>query len=278
MSVLALPFPPIDPVAFSAGPIVIRWYALAYIAGLLIGWLYARWLVSRASLWNGPSPLTPAHLDDFLLYAALGVILGGRLGYVLVYNPSYFLANPAEIPIIWGGGMSFHGGFLGVVVACVIYGWAKKIHWITILDVLAAVTPIGLFLGRIANFINGELWGRITDVPWAVIFPTGGPFGRHPSQLYQAGFEGILLFAVITWAVFRFGFRQRGLISGVFALGYGLARIVGEVFREPDPQIGFLAGGSTMGMLLSVPMVLIGIWLIVQARRNGPDNRQPATP
>jgi phosphatidylglycerol:prolipoprotein diacylglycerol transferase len=263
----AIPFPAIDPVAVEFGPVVIRWYALAYIGGLIIGWLYARFLVRRASLWNGPSPVTPVHLDDFILYAAIGVILGGRLGYVLFYGRDYFLENPIEILQIWGGGMSFHGGFAGMLIAVFLFCRLRKIPVLTFLDVLAAVTPIGLFLGRLANFINSELWGRITDVPWGMIFPTGGPFVRHPSQLYQAGLEGVLLFAAVSWVVWRHGFKRPGEVGAVFVMGYGIARIIGEFFREPDAQIGFLFGWMTMGMTLSLPMVLVGGWFLWRSRR-----------
>jgi phosphatidylglycerol---prolipoprotein diacylglyceryl transferase len=263
----AIPFPAIDPNAIAFGPIAIKWYALAYIGGLVFGWLYARWLVQRPASWTGAPKVLPIHLDDFILYAAVGVILGGRLGYVLFYNLEYFLLNPAEIPMIWGGGMSFHGGFAGMLIAVAIFCRTRGIPVLTFLDVLAAVTPIGLFLGRIANFINGELWGRITDVPWAVIFPTGGPFPRHPSQLYQAALEGLVLFAIVSHVVYWSGFKRPGEVGGAFVAGYGLMRIIGEFFREPDPQIGFIGGWMTMGMILSLPMVAVGLYAFLRARR-----------
>ncbi|NJO54903.1 MAG: prolipoprotein diacylglyceryl transferase [Bacteroidales bacterium] len=211
---LAIPFPAFDPVLVSVGPFAIRWYALAYIVGLLGGWWLSRRLVANARLWGGTSPMQPSDLDDALLWIALGVILGGRLGFVLVYNFDYYSAHPLDALMVWRGGMSFHGGFLGAVLAMVLFARSRGISVWSLFDVVAAVVPIGLFLGRIANFINGELWGRVADVPWAVIFPTGGPEPRHPSQLYQAGLEGLLLFAVLMGAValLWFGSGPLGLV------------------------------------------------------------------
>ncbi len=260
-----LPFPAIDPVLISFGPFAIRWYALAYIAGLLLGWRYMRALAAKP-----PVAAAPEDVDDFLLWATLGVILGGRFGYALFYRPDYYLANPLEILAVWQGGMSFHGGILGVTVAGIVFVRRRKIAALPFADRLACAAPIGLFFGRIANFINGELWGRATDAPWAMVFPRGGPFPRHPSQLYQAVLEGALLFAVLYFAQRRDALRERpGLLTGVFLAGYGLARIFGEMFREPDAHIGLLAFGTTWGQWLSLPMVAIGAALIGRAlKRN----------
>jgi phosphatidylglycerol:prolipoprotein diacylglycerol transferase len=269
MPFLLIAFPVFDPVAIAIGPIVIRWYALAYIGGIVLGWIYARSLLKNERLWGGPAPISLAQLDDFILWVTIGIILGGRSGYVLFYNLPFFVQHPAEIFELWKGGMSFHGGFLGCVVAVIWFARKNNLPILSLGDITTAVGPIGLFLGRIANFINGELWGRPADpdLPWAMIFPTGGPLPRHPSQLYEAGLEGILLFTVLA-VMIRFGALKRpGLILGTFIALYALARITGEHFREPDPQLGFLWGGLTMGMLLSIPMVIVGMALIVMAWR-----------
>lgn len=265
-----LPFPVFDPVAISLGPIAIRWYALAYIAGIVLGWLYGRALLQRDGLWGSrPRPST-RDLDDLVTWVTLGIVLGGRLGFVLIYNPAYYWEHPAEALMLWQGGMAFHGGMLGVLLAVVLFARARNLSVVTLFDLLAVVVPVGLLFGRIANFINGELWGRPATVPWAMIFPGAGPEPRHPSQLYQAGMEGAVLLFVFAIAV-RFGaLRRPGLTVGMFGVGYGLARIVGEVFRMPDPQLGFLFGPVTMGMLLSLPMVLIGAVIVVVALRRGP--------
>jgi phosphatidylglycerol:prolipoprotein diacylglycerol transferase len=273
MPPLALAIPVIDPVALQIGPFAVRWYALAYIAGLIGGWFYARRLTMSERLWTGLKRPTPDHIDDLIVWVALGVVLGGRVGYILFYNFDGYLADPLEIFAIWRGGMSFHGGFLGAILAILLFARARGLSGLAMLDLAAVVTPIGLFFGRIANFINGELWGRpAPDFPLAVVFPDGGPIPRHPSQLYEAFAEGLILFIVLAIAVRRFGFRRPGLIGGMFVFGYATARIVCEFFREPDPQLGFLfgsslellGGGVTMGMLLSLPMALVGliaIWL-----------------
>src|SRR5690349_15072174 len=263
MTPLLIPYPEIDPVLIQLGPFAIRWYALAYIAGLVLGWQIMRRVCDQP-----PKLLSPVKIDDFLVWAALGVILGGRLGYVLFYKPGFYLANPLAILTLWEGGMSFHGGLLGVICAILAFAIRNKVDPFMLSDLVAIVTPIGLFFGRLANFINGELWGRTSDVAWAMIFPHGGPLPRHPSQLYQAFFEGAVLFLVVI-AVWRWtdGRHRPGLLTGVFCAGYGVARIVGEVFREPDAHLGFLWGPLTMGMLLSVPMVAFGAWLIVRAER-----------
>ncbi|OCP17332.1 MULTISPECIES: prolipoprotein diacylglyceryl transferase [unclassified Ensifer] len=265
-----LPFPQIDPVIFQIGPLAVHWYGLAYVAGILIGWYYARRLVQNTSLWrNGEPAATLAQLDDFLLWAAGGIVLGGRIGYILFYDLGSVLENPIRALEIWNGGMSFHGGFLGTTIAMIIFARRNGIAIWSMFDIVAAVVPIGLFFGRIANFINGELWGRLSSMSWAMVFPTGGPFARHPSQLYEAALEGLVLLAVIAWFIYRrHALKSPGLVTGIFVLGYAASRIFVEFFREPDAQIGYLAGGwLTMGMLLSLPMALAGIWAIARARR-----------
>jgi phosphatidylglycerol---prolipoprotein diacylglyceryl transferase len=267
MPPLVLQFPNIDPVLIQIGPFALRWYALAYITGILLGWIYARAIIRSERLWSGPAPMTVADFDDVVLWVTLGVILGGRLGYVLFYNPAHFAAHPAEIVQLWKGGMSFHGGFLGVVLAVILFARSRGIPILSLGDVTCVVYPIGHFLGRIANFINGELWGRPTDGPWAMVFPGGGPIPRHPSQLYEAALEGFLLFVILAWLMHRGAFKRPGLIVGAFALLYGVFRCICEFFREPDPQLGFLWGGTTMGMLLSVPLMIAGVGLIAYALR-----------
>jgi phosphatidylglycerol:prolipoprotein diacylglycerol transferase len=278
MPFLAITFPAIDPVAISIGPLAIRWYALAYISGIVIGWIYARALIRSEKLWGGPAPVAPLQLDDFILWVTIGIIVGGRTGYVLFYNPAVFIQNPAAILKLWEGGMSFHGGFLGCVAAVMLFALKNKISILSLGDITTAVAPIGIFLGRLANFIKGELWGREADasVPWRMIFPDDPlQLFRHPSQLYEAALEGILLFAVLAVMVRMGALKRPGLILGSFIAIYGLARITGEFFREPDPQLGFLWGGLTMGMLLSVPMVIVGGILIMMAwRRKAPEHVQ----
>ena len=260
-----IPFPAINPILISIGPFSVRWYALAYIVGVVAGWFYARAIISSERLWGGPAPFTVIDFDDFVVWITLGIIVGGRIGYVLFYNLPHFAENPIEILRLWNGGMSFHGGVLGCIVAIVLFAMRRGIPVLSLGDVTAAVAPIGLFLGRIANFINGELWGRPTDVPWAMVFPHGGPVPRHPSQLYEATLEGVVLFIVLALLV-RFGaLKRRGVVTGVFAIGYGAARITCEFFREPDVQLGFLWGGLTMGMLLCIPLILAGIAVLVVA-------------
>jgi phosphatidylglycerol---prolipoprotein diacylglyceryl transferase len=263
MFVIALlPYPHINPVLVSIGPFAVRWYALAYIVGIIAGWIYARAIIARPALWGGAAPFTVADFDDFVIWITLGIILGGRIGYVLFYNLPHFLADPAEIVELWTGGMSFHGGVLGCVVATIIFALRRGISVLPLGDVTLAVCPIGLFLGRIANFINGELWGRPTDVPWAMIFPTGGPVPRHPSQLYEAGLEGLALLLLLGMLVRMGALRRPGVVTGAFAIGYGAARIFCECFREPDVQLGFLWGGLTMGMLLSIPLMIAGLGVL----------------
>jgi phosphatidylglycerol---prolipoprotein diacylglyceryl transferase len=263
-----LAFPSIDPVLINIGPLPIRWYALAYIAGLLLGWAYARALVARKAFWVGAAPLAPLDIDDLLVYAAMGVIFGGRLGYVVFYNAGFYLAHPAQILAVWKGGMSFHGGLAGTVIAIYLLAKRKSLPVLSLADICASAVPIGLFLGRIANFIKPELWGRPTNVAWAMVFPGAGPLPRHPSQLYEASLEGFVLFFVLYIAILMGALRRPGLVTGIFALGYGIARISCEFFREPDAQLGFLFGGATMGMLLSLPLIAIGVVFIVLACRN----------
>jgi phosphatidylglycerol:prolipoprotein diacylglycerol transferase len=283
MPFLLIAFPVFDPVAIAIGPIVVRWYALAYIFGIVLGWLYARSLLKNERLWDGPAPMSLVQLDDFILWVTLGIILGGRTGYVLFYNLGFFVQHPAEIFELWKGGMSFHGGFMGCVAAVIWFARANSVSILSLGDLTTAVAPIGLCLGRLANFINSELWGRSADpgLPWAMIFPNGGPLPRHPSQLYEAGLEGAVLFTILAVMVRLGALKRPGLILGSFIAIYGLARIIGEHFREPDPQLGFLWGGLTMGMLLSAPMVIAGAVLIVMTWRRGsagrPDIVRPST-
>lgn len=271
MPLLLIAFPVFDPVALSLGPIVIRWYALAYIVGIVLGWIYARRMIRNERLWGGPAPIAPAELDDFILWVTIGIIVGGRTGYVLFYNLPFFAQHPAEIFELWKGGMSFHGGFIGCVVAVMLFARSNNIPILSLGDLTTAVAPIGLFLGRLANFVNSELWGRPADpsLPWAMVFPNGGPLPRHPSQLYEAGLEGVVLFTVLAVMIRMGALKRPGLILGSFITLYGLARITGECFREPDPQLGFLWGGLTMGMLLSVPMLIVGAVIFVMAWRRG---------
>lgn len=252
-----IPYPQIDPVALSIGPLAVRWYSLAYIAGLLLGWHYIRHL-DRAP----QQVLGKEAREDILLWAMLGVVLGGRLGYVLFYHPLYFLEHPVEIFMLWQGGMSFHGGMLGTITAIWLFCRKHGIGFLPVIDLVACAAPIGLFFGRLANFINGELYGRVTQLPWGMVFPHGGPLPRHPSQLYEAFLEGILLFSVLAWLAMRRDFRkQPGRLAGVFLIGYGLSRFMVEWVRQPDGHLGLLALGLTMGQWLSLPMIALGIYL-----------------
>lgn len=259
----ALAFPAIDPVALHLGPLAIRWYALAYLVGFVAGWRYCMHLAR-----TNPHPPTAQDFDDFLTWAVVGVILGGRLGYVLFYQLPYYAANPLEALAVWHGGMSFHGGLLGIVAAIFLYSARRGFSPLALGDLIACAGPIGLFLGRLANFVNGELFGRPTDVPWGVVFPRGGPEPRHPSQLYEAALEGLVLFAVLAVLARVPAVRARpGTLGGIFFMGYASARIAAEFFRQPDPQLGYLWAGATMGQLLSIPMFLFGLALVLYARR-----------
>ena len=290
--IFALPFPNIDPEIFAfelfGFHVALRWYALAYIAGIVLGWRYILTLIARPMLWNR-IPLSKKQVEDLLTWMVLGVIIGGRLGFVLFYNPSEYLANPVEILKVWNGGMAFHGGFFGVIVGVALFGWRHNLPILSIGDAVATVAPLGLLFGRIANFIKPELWGRPTDVAWGVNFPDPraqpcppdwvGECLRHPSQLYEAGLEGLLLGLIMNWLVWRKGwFKAPGRMIGVFLLGYGISRWFVEYFRQPDEQfvspenpIGYIFTfantGVTMGQILSLPMIIIGLWMILKIRR-----------
>ena len=277
-----MPFPNIDPIAFSLGPLVVRWYALAYLFGIGLGTAYGVLLLSRKTLWwrNNP-PFTGAQFIDFAFWAVLGAILGGRIGYVLFYNPSYFFANPMQILEVWNGGMSFHGGLLGVVIAMTFFARHKGANILSSWDLLATLAPIGLFLGRIANFINGELYGRVTTLPWGVVFPGGGDLPRHPSQLYEAALEGLVLFIALRIATHVFySLRRPGLVAGLFGIGYALSRLLVEQVRLPDVQIGYLyANWLTLGMVLTLPVLIGGIILVrSEERRVGKECRSRWSP
>jgi phosphatidylglycerol:prolipoprotein diacylglycerol transferase len=257
-----LTFPNLDPVAIQIGPLAIRWYALAYITGIVLSWRLMRYLVART-----PVIATSSQVDDFVSWATLGVVLGGRLGYCLFYQPSMYLADPIAILKVWTGGMSFHGGMLGVAIAVIWFCRHLRIPILGFADRLAVCAPIGLGLGRIANFINGELWGRPASpsLPWAMIFPRADALPRHPSQIYQALMEGLILFVIMFLLSRREAIRARfGVLTGVFLIGYAIARSIGEMFREPDDFLGFLWFGATMGQLLSIPMLLVGVWLVAR--------------
>jgi phosphatidylglycerol---prolipoprotein diacylglyceryl transferase len=267
MPTLVLPFPVIDPVAVSIGPFAVRWYALGYLAGFFGGWAYAYALLRTDRLWGGTPRPKPETLIDLILYLMLAVVIGGRLGQVILYEPAYFAAHPLEIIEIWNGGMAFHGGLLGVLLAIWFYSYRFKVPFLTVADLCATFAPLGIFLVRIGNFINEEQWGRPTDVPWAVVFPDVDSNPRHPSQLYEAGLEGLLLLMVLGIVAQKGGFKRPGLLTGLVLLLYGLARIATEFFREPDPELEQLAHGLTMGMVLSLPMVAIGLALLIYAAR-----------
>lgn len=290
----AIPFPEISSEAFSftvfGYEVALRWYALSYIVGILIGWWLVAQTVKRAHLWKGnTAPMSVKQVEDLATWVILGVILGGRLGFVLFYQPAYYLSNPSEILMVWQGGMSFHGGLIGVIIACVVFSKRNGIPWLSVADVLCMVTPIGLLLGRLANFINAELWGRPTDLPWGVIFPgaaaqdcpgiAAGLCARHPSQLYEALLEGLILFVVLVYLAYRRGaLKQVGAITGLFFIGYGVGRFVVEFVRQPDAQ--FISPGNplglawhvngfglTMGQILCIPMIVFGAYMLARARR-----------
>jgi phosphatidylglycerol:prolipoprotein diacylglycerol transferase len=263
MPVLLLPYPVIDPVLVHLGPLAIRWYALAYIAGLVAGWALIRRIVADDRYWGGGARPSPESIEDLLVYCALGVVIGGRLGQVLFYDPSYYFAHPAEIVMLWHGGMAFHGGMLGALAGVLLFARRYRMPWLTVLDLACLVAPIGIFLGRLANFIKPELWGRPTDVPWAMVFPGSDGVPRHPSQLYEAALEGLLNFVVLWFAARSGALRRPGLLTGAFGIVYGIARITCEFFRDPDPKLERLGGGLTMGMVLSAPMIIIGVAVIV---------------
>ncbi len=268
MPLFAIPFPVLDPVALEIGPVAVRWYGLAYMTGLLGGWLYARAIFANQKLWDGKPVAGAAIADDLILWITLGVVLGGRLGYVIFYDPRFFFAHPDQIPALWNGGMSFHGGLVGVCLAVWLFARSRKLPMLSIADVACAVAPIGLFFGRLANFVNGELFGRVTDVPWAMIFPDGGPQARHPSQLYEAALEGLALFLVLRYFTHvKKVLPMPGYVSGVFFAGYALARSSAEFFRLPDHEHFLSIGWLTPGIAYSIPMIAIGILVIWRARR-----------
>jgi phosphatidylglycerol:prolipoprotein diacylglycerol transferase len=257
-----LPFPEIDPVIFRIGPLAVRWYGMMYLLGFVASWFIIRSLARRRSL-----PLDADGISDLLFYGIVGVILGGRLGYVLFYNPVYYLQHPLASFAVWEGGMSFHGGLLGVVVAAIVFCRRKGLPMLLTGDILVTAAAVGLGLGRVGNFINGELWGRVTEVPWGMVFPGAGPLPRHPSQLYEALLEGVVLFSVL-WLL-----QRRRVTAGIpfftFFLLYGVFRFLIEFFRQPDAHLGFLWGGATMGQVLSLPMILIGLGGLYFCRRQG---------
>ena len=275
MPLFVIPFPYIDPVLVHIGPLAIRWYALAYICGIIFGWFYSRAIIRKDRLWGGAAPLKLIDFDDFVLWVTLGIILGGRTGYILFYNLPHFVAHPLEIFELWNGGMSFHGGFTGCVIAVVLFARARGIPILSLGDLTCAAAPIGIFFGRLANFINGELWGRPTDVPWAMVFPNGVPLPRHPSQLYEATLEGLVLFILLAVMIRLGALKKPGLIIGSFACYYAVARSFSEFFREPDAQLGFLWGGATMGQLLSIPLFLVGAGFIIYALKHPLEHKAP---
>lgn len=274
MDLMAIPFPAIDPVAIALGPLKVRWYGLAYLAGLALGWLYMRRLLSVPGLWRGAPLMKPEQADDFLLWATLGTVIGGRLGFVLLYEPSLFLHDPARVFAVWQGGMAFHGGLLGVILAITLFARYNKISLLSLGDLAAAAVPFGLFFGRIANFINGEVYGRLTTMPWGVEFPaavlnpgdTAGP--RHPTQLYEAFLEGLVLFLLLRYFTHSRGsLKHPGLTAGVFLSAYALVRIGVEFFKEWDYGQFFTTAYFSSGMVYSVPMIAFGTYLIAHASR-----------
>jgi phosphatidylglycerol:prolipoprotein diacylglycerol transferase len=279
MSLLALRYPEIDPVAIQLGPLAIKWYGLSYLAGLVLGWLYIRRLVRQPELWpGGVAPFKPEKADDLLFFMTIGVIVGGRLGFVLLYEPAYYLRHPLDILQIWRGGMAFHGALIGCGLAIWLFSRTAGTSAWHAMDLCAAAVPIGLFFGRIANFINGELFGRPTAVPWGMVFPEAAreypaiePTPRHPSQLYEAFFEGLVLFLVLRWLTHRrHGFKRPGLVAGTFLVGYGLARSFCEVFRQNDLTHVLSAGPLTPGIAYSIPMLVLGAYFIFTALRRAP--------
>lgn len=271
---MAIPFPDIDPVALAIGPVEIRWYALAYLAGFLLGWRYA---IHLCRLDQNKFRPNEDDIDDFMTWAILGILLGGRLGYVLFYNFGYYLDNPGDILKLWHGGMAFHGGLIGVIAVTIGYSLYKKISVLRLGDIFACSATFGFFFGRVANFINGELYGRPTDVPWAMVFPGGGPEPRHPSQLYQAGLEGIALFLILAALAHVQKIRHTpGTLTAVFLFFYGLFRFIVEFFRMPDQQLGLVLGPLSMGQVLCLPMMAGAFVIAAIANRYSKSHAQPA--
>ncbi len=275
MTMFAMTFPEFSPVAIEIGPFAVKWYGLAYMAGLILGWLYIRSLLSQPALWpRAAAPFDAARTDDLLLYITVGVVLGGRLGFVLLYEPGHYLANPAEIAMVWKGGMAFHGALLGCGLAIWLFARSYRVSALSSMDVCAAAVPLGLLFGRIANFVNGELWGRPTDVPWGMVFPEARiffpaiePTARHPSQLYEAALEGLALFLLLRFMTHHRGALQTpGIVTGMFLVGYGLARSLCELFRSPHFGHALNVGPLTVGIAYSIPMVLLGLWFIWYSR------------
>lgn len=271
--VWALQFPQIDPVALQLGPISVRWYGLAYMTGLLLGWMAIKRLLANERLWDGAPPLDTEDADDLLLWMTFGIVIGGRLGFVFLYEPGYFLQHPLEIFAVWQGGMAFHGALIGVTIAIILFAHIRNVHYLTVADLVSAVTPIGLIFGRIANFINAEIVGRVSDVPWAVVFPPpeGGPEARHPSQLYESFFEGLVLYLILRYCTHsKRALRWPGYTTGVFLIGYAVARIGAEFFRQYDPTQYFtFSPYLTSGMIYSVPMIIAGAFILRSARFRG---------
>ena len=275
MSMLAIPYPVIDPVAIAIGPIAIKWYGLAYVTGLLLGWLYIKRLLSTDRLWRDGKPPFAANLaDDLFVWVALGVVIGGRLGNVLLYEPLHYLNHPLEIFQIWRGGMAFHGGLIGTIVAMWLFARRQRVNALGVMDVVSAAVPFGIFFGRIANFINAEVIGRESDVPWAMVFPGAGPLPRHPTQLYEAALEGLVLFLILRWMTHaRVSLRTPGLTGAVFLTGYGVFRIVCEIFKEDEYRALLGSLPLTSGMAYSIPMVVGGlaaIWLVSRRKAEAP--------
>jgi phosphatidylglycerol---prolipoprotein diacylglyceryl transferase len=267
----SLTFPAVDPIALQIGPFAVKWYGLAYMAGLLLGWMYIKRLLTESHLWpQSHAPFTPERADDLLLFMTIGVIIGGRIGSVVFYEPGYYLQHPGEILQIWKGGMAFHGALLGTGVAIWLFARWYKLPVLSAMDLCAASVPLGLMFGRIANFVNGELWGRPSGVPWSMAFPYAGPETRHPSQLYEAATEGLLLFLLLRVLTHqRLALKSPGLVTGVFLAGYALARSFCEFFREPDAAHAFTKGFLTPGITYSIPMFLLGLWFFYAARKRG---------
>ena len=267
MPLALIAYPIIDPVLVHIGPLPVRWYALAFIGALVAGWSGTRYLYGRPRFWGMRAHPTVLAMDDLVVYMAAGIILGGRIGYILFYNLPFYVAHPLDMFTVWNGGMSFHGGLLGAIVAMSLFAWRNGVSVLSVTDAVSATVPIGIVCVRLANFIKPELWGRPTDVPWAMIFPGSDGLPRHPSQLYEAGLEGVVLFIFLALLISRGGLRRDGLVTALFLIGYGTARIICEFFREPDKQLGYLFHGATMGMILSVPLILFGLALLVRAMR-----------
>lgn len=270
-------YPNINPVAIELGPLSIKWYGIAYMTGLILGWLYIRRLISTPRLWyGGKAPLTLERVDDLLLYMTIGVILGGRLGQVLLYDPEFYLSNPAEIFKVWKGGMSFHGGLIASGLLILLFAKHYKVSARSVMDLCCAAAPIGIFFGRIANFINSEHWGRVTDAAVGMVFPNGGPEPRHPSQLYEAVLEGLVMFIIIRFATHRLlALKRPGLVTGIWLIWYAIARSISEFFREPEPAHILNIGPFTAGQFYSLPMLLLGIYMVWTAYRREGTEKAP---